>query len=117
MFKTPWFDKALIRSDEGFSLRWGRDWATYNENERKLTFTIDVGGQGASIFVRRREVYQVVVMDHQRRQIVLFAHALELRDAGGARDGGFPLARARRKDLERVRTHLGRPDCGIFKRF
>ena len=51
MFKTPWFDKALIRSDEGFSLRWGQDWATYNENERKLTFTIDVGGQGASIFV------------------------------------------------------------------
>jgi len=51
MFNTPWYDKALIRSDDGFSLRWGQDWATYEENGRKLTLTIDVGGSGATVFL------------------------------------------------------------------
>jgi hypothetical protein len=51
MFKTPWYDRALIISDDGYSLRWGQDWAIYQEGGRKLTLTIDVGGSGASIFV------------------------------------------------------------------
>ena len=51
MFKTPWFDRALIESDEGFSVRWGQDWVIYNENGRKLTFTVDIGAGGANIFV------------------------------------------------------------------
>ena len=51
MFKTPWYDKASIRSDEGFSLGWGRDWAIYEENGRKLTLTIDVGAGRANIFL------------------------------------------------------------------
>jgi hypothetical protein len=51
MFKTPWFNRALIESDEGYSVRWGQDWAIYCEGHRELTLTIDVGGSGASIFV------------------------------------------------------------------
>jgi hypothetical protein len=51
MFKTPWFDRSLIKTDEGYSVRWGKDWAIYEENGRKLTLTTDVGGGGATIFI------------------------------------------------------------------
>jgi hypothetical protein len=51
MFKTQWFDRSLIRSDSGFSLRWGQDWATYEEGGRKLTLTLDIGGSGATVFL------------------------------------------------------------------
>lgn len=51
MFKTPWYDRSLIMSDGGYSLRWGQDWVIYREGNRQLTLTIDVGGMGASIFV------------------------------------------------------------------
>lgn len=51
MFTTPWYDRALIKSDDGYSIRWGQDWETYQEGGRQLTLTIDVGGSGASILI------------------------------------------------------------------
>jgi len=51
MFTTPWYYRAMIKSDDGYSIRWGQDWATYQEGGRQLTLTIDVGGSGASIFI------------------------------------------------------------------
>jgi hypothetical protein len=51
MFNTPWYDRALIKSDEGFALRWGGDSATYVERGRKLTLTVDIGAGGANVFV------------------------------------------------------------------
>jgi hypothetical protein len=51
MFKTPWYDRALIKSDEGFAIRWGRDRAVYQQAGRKVTFTVDIGAGQADIFV------------------------------------------------------------------
>ena len=51
MFRTPWYDRASIKSDEGFSVRWGRDRAVYEQSGRKLTFTVDIGAGEAFIFV------------------------------------------------------------------
>jgi hypothetical protein len=51
MFKTHWYDSSLIESTDGFSVRWDRDHAVYEESGRKLTFTVDIGGGGADIFV------------------------------------------------------------------
>ena len=51
MFKTPWYDSSVIKSDEGFSVKWGRDSAVYQQAGRKLTFTVDIGAGQADIFV------------------------------------------------------------------
>ena len=61
----------------------------------------------ADALVRRREIDQIVVVDHQRRQIVAFPRALEQDDPGLARSRRLPLPRAGRKNLERVRAQLG----------
>ena len=63
-----------------------------------------------------REVDQIIVVDHQRRQIVLIARAIQQRDRRGSRGGCFPLPRARRKDLERIGAQLRRPQGCAFER-
>ena len=51
MFKAPWYDSALIKSDDGFTVRWDRDRAVYEESRRQLTFTVDIGAGEANVFV------------------------------------------------------------------
>ena len=67
-------------------------------------------------FVRRSEIDQVIVVDHQRRQVVSLASALEQDDAWLARSRRLPLPRARRKNLKRVGAEFGGLQRGAFER-
>src|SRR5579871_1688170 len=58
-------------------------------------------------FVRRSEVDEVVVVDHQGREVVPFASALKEFDAGLTQCGTFPLTRAGGEYLERIRAEFG----------
>lgn len=51
MFKSPWFKKWDVISDEGFSISWGRDWLLYNRAGRSMTMTVDAGGRGPIITI------------------------------------------------------------------
>jgi hypothetical protein len=51
MFTKSWFGSWITDGDEGFSVRYGRDFAVYREGHRQLTLSIDVGGNGAIIIV------------------------------------------------------------------
>jgi hypothetical protein len=41
---------SRVVSDEGFSVKWGRDALLYKEHERTMTVTIDWGGNGITLF-------------------------------------------------------------------
>ena len=43
----------------------------------------------ANLLVRRREIDQIVVVNHQRRQVVFLARPIQERDRGSARDDAF----------------------------
>ena len=51
MFKKSWFGSWTTDVDEGFSVRYGRDFAVYREGSRQLTLSIDIGGKAATIVV------------------------------------------------------------------
>lgn len=68
-----------------------------------------------NLFVGGREVDQVVVVNDERREVVLFAGALEKGDGRRRGDRCFPLTRAGGKDLESVRTELGGFERGAFE--
>ena len=50
-FRTRWFDRAVIHSDEGFSVHPGRDRLVYCEGKRTMTVTVEMGGKGFDVFV------------------------------------------------------------------
>jgi len=74
MFRTSWFNRGKITSDEGFSVSFGSDWVVYEESGRKMTLTVDVGAGGATIFEetanRWNDDLPTVVDDVVRRRIV-----------------------------------------------
>ena len=63
----------------------------------------------ANLFVGRREVDQVVVMNRQWIEIVLLTGLVQQPDGGQARRRGFPLPWTRRENLERIGAQL----CGL----
>ena len=71
--------------------------------------------QLASFFVRRRQVNQVVVVDHERIQVVLLAGLVQQPDGGQARRGRLPLAWTRREYLKCVGAKLRCFERGPFQ--
>jgi hypothetical protein len=51
MFKTRWYNRGKVLSDEGFSIELGQDWLVYRRGQRRMTITVDVGGSEINIFV------------------------------------------------------------------
>ena len=51
MFKKSRFSSWITNADEGFSVTYSRDFAIYREGNRRLTLSIDTGGNTATIFV------------------------------------------------------------------
>src|SRR4051794_1824438 len=63
-------------------------------------------GGGTDCRFARREVDEIAIVDHQRREIVLFASSFEEFDIGRIRLARAPLPRAGREDLKAVRADL-----------
>ena len=50
MFRTRWYNRGTIVSDEGFTIWVGRDSVVYRRSDRAMTISIDWGGSEINIF-------------------------------------------------------------------
>jgi hypothetical protein len=48
--KNKWLHRRRIKSDEGFSVAFGRDTLVYRESGRGMAITVDVGANQANLF-------------------------------------------------------------------
>jgi hypothetical protein len=51
MFRTRWYNRGRVLSDEGYSVESGRDWLVYRRASRKMTVTVDQGSREINVFV------------------------------------------------------------------
>lgn len=50
MFKTRWYNRGTILSDEGFTIWVGRDSLVYRRSSRAMTISIDCGASEINVF-------------------------------------------------------------------
>lgn len=51
MFKTRWYNRGKILSDEGYSIECGQDWLVYQRGSKRMTVTVDLGAREINVFV------------------------------------------------------------------
>ncbi len=114
------------RSDDGvnaffhrvaFAVARMRDQILGADEESAFDFTPEgCGGLRTKTFATRSKVNQVVVVDDERPEIVLFTRAGEEFNGARSRRRGAPHARAGGENLERVGADSGGGKGGMFER-